>query len=92
MADLSFLQLLLLAYLSLVVIKTLLCYAMADVALAVLRRRFAARHQFVWCVLIAVVVPVAVAVLLPKLLMDEGMSFFLVYNRQKVMRDMLAAI
>lgn len=92
MDDLSFLQLSALAYLLLVFIKTLLCYAMSDVAVVVLRRRFGAGHHLLWCVAIALVVPVAVAVLLPKLLMDEGMTFFLVYNRKKVMRDMLAAI
>ena len=91
MADLSVFQMLLVAYLALAFAKTVLCYASADIAIGVFNRRFGRRHQFIRAVSILIVVPVAVTLCLLKILFDERLAFFVVYNRRKVMRDMLIA-
>lgn len=92
MAELSMSESILFWYGMLVLLKTLLCYAHIDIVMGVLDRYHGKRHHALRIFSVLVVVPCLIAVTLPKKLGSERLSFFVVYSRFKVIRDMISAM
>ena len=92
MADFSGIQLVLLAYCALVFAKTMLCFANVRTVLGVLDRRLGSRHTVFRLAVLLIVVPVSLVFILPKLVLEERLSFFFIYPKAKVIRDILHVI
>lgn len=92
MTELSLLEICAVAYLMLVFIKTMLCYAVLDSAEIVFNRKYGSRLRFARVVVMVLCTPVIVFFMVPSLLLSEKFSFFVVYSKFKIMRDVASAL
>lgn len=92
MTELSLFELCVTAYLTLAFIKAMLCYAVIDSAEGVFTRKYGTHYHAVRLLGTFMLISFVVLVMLPKLLLDEKLSFFFVYSKFKVMRDVSSAI
>lgn len=92
MAELSMSESILFWYGMLVLLKTLLCYAHIDIVMAVFDRYHGKKHHALRIFSCLVVIPCLIAVTLPKRICVERLSFFFVYSKFRVMRDMISAL
>lgn len=81
-----------LTYAALAFIKTMLCYTNIFTAAGVLSRKLGNRSVMAYCIVLLIITPFIVFFSIPKTLLRERFSFFLVYSTRKVIRDILIAI
>lgn len=87
----SYLELIALAYLVLVGIKTLLIYTNMRVTVAAMHRR-GGMSNITYGILFLIATPIIVALNLYRLLVAEKLRFFLVYDNRKAIRDILSTM
>lgn len=91
-ADLSLLELFALAYLALVLVKTILMYGNIDAMCAAYYRKRRDSYPLLRVLVAIALIPFVVFFFIPVLLRDEGFKFFFVYSKKKAMRDLASGL